>query len=157
MRRIKLVIAALVLASALTACGATSPAAPTAQQPAVLESVTTITPTEEGGAPEATFTEVGNTATLSGQNGAAGKAVVAGLQTLIIVSFSFDGKAQADLRLVKASDPGTAAYVLTKLERTYANETLQFTIPNELGPGTADSIAVFDTESGQALAIATFK
>ncbi|MCE5259586.1 MAG: hypothetical protein LLG44_11115 [Chloroflexi bacterium] len=157
MRRIKLVIAVLSMVSVLTACGATSSITPTAQPTAVLESVTTVAPTEEGGAPEATFTEVGSTATLSGQNGAAGKAVVAGLQTLIIVSFSFDGKAQADLRLVKASDPGTAAYVLTKLERTYSNETLQFTIPGELGPGTADSIAVFDIKSGQALAIATFK
>ncbi|MHB9034194.1 MAG: hypothetical protein ACYC6L_14235 [Anaerolineae bacterium] len=118
---------------------------------------TTAAPTQIGGAPEATFTAVGNTATFSGENGTSGKAVVAGLQTLIILTFSFDGKAQADLRLVKASDPAKAALILTKLERAYNKETLQFVIPNELAPDSADSIAVYDTAKNKVLAIATFQ
>ena len=159
MRRVGTLFTALCLAAAIAACTPTpSPTpVPTIEPQDTPSATATAVPTEMGGAPEATFREVGSTATLNGQNSCSGKAVVAGLQTLIIVSFSFDGKVPADLRLVNASDPHTASYVLAELTRPYDKETLQFSIPQEVGPGTADSIAVYDTQAGRVLAIATFE
>lgn len=121
------------------------------------EASVTAGPTELGGAPEAIFVEVGSTATLSGQHGVSGKAVVAGLQTLIILMFRFDGKVRADIRLVKDDAFSEPVHIVTTLERAYDGEMLKFPIPAELGPGTANAIAVYDTDSGQVLASAIFR
>ncbi|NLV73457.1 MAG: DM13 domain-containing protein [Chloroflexi bacterium] len=113
-------------------------------------------PTEEGGASAETFTLVGNTATLAGSDAITGKAIVAGLQTLIIVSFTYDGKAPADLRLIMADKPDAPVLIVAKLERAYDNEMLQFKLPNGMVLGSANTIAVYDTEAGLVLASGQF-
>ncbi|MHB1357437.1 MAG: hypothetical protein ACYCZF_15830, partial [Anaerolineae bacterium] len=121
------------------------------------ENKETASPTALGGAPEETFTGVGNTATFEGLNDTEGKAVVAGLQTLIILGFRFDGKVKADIRLVKGTDYAKAIHIFTELDRAYDAEVLQFTIPANIAFGSADTIAVYDTETNQVLAAAIFR
>jgi len=115
------------------------------------------TPTLEP-APEAIFAPVGYRAVFSGDHGVSGKAVVAGLQTMIILGMNFDGKGpQADLRLVLGDDYDNPIVILTELEqRPYEAEFLQLRIPAEAAPGTADSIAVYCPETGTAYAVAVF-
>jgi len=156
MRRITSIIVLLCLVVILSACRSGLIAGPTSQPHSTPSLASSTSSTEESGAPEATFMPVGSTAQWDEQDGTSGKAVVAGLQTLIIIGFTYDGKAQADLRLVNASDPDTAVHILTRLDRAYTQEVLQFAIPHDLGPGTADSIAIYDTRSERVLAIATF-
>ena len=83
--------------------------------------------------------------------------MVAGLQTLIILGFHFDGKVKADLRLVQSGNPGQAVHIYAELDRAYDGEVLQFSIPAELTPGSADTIAVYDVDSDQVLAQALFQ
>ena len=119
----------------------------------------TMTPTPAELAPESTFTRVGNVAEFSGEHDVSGKAVVAGLQTLIILRFNFDGKGpKADIRLVNGQDYGNPAAILIELEqRPYEKVVLDARIPVTAGPGTADSIAVYCPETGQVYAAAEFK
>jgi hypothetical protein len=102
---------------------------------------------------------VGNTATFSGAHGIAGKAIVAGLQTLIIQGFYFDGKGSAaDVRLVLGEDFANPAAVLMQLEqREYKNEMLYMIVPSSAGPGTADSIAIYCADTGEAYASQLFQ
>jgi hypothetical protein len=168
MRRICYLLCIICISLSLLACnktpipGATVQPAIQAQNTATSDpnnpdNTETVSPTALGGAPEDTFIAVGSTAPLTGLNGIEGKAVVAGLQTLIILGFHFDGKVKADIRLVKGTDYATAVYVFTQLDRAYDAETLQFTIPGHLAPGSADTIAVYDTESNQVLAAGIFQ
>ncbi len=124
--------------------------------PATLEP--TPFPTIDVIAPDSTFVEVGSTATLSGE-GASGRAVVAGLQTLIIRSFAFDGKdTAADIRLVKADTPEEPIAVLLELEqRVYDEELLVLVIPEGLADTGADTIAIYATENQQMLASGIFE
>jgi len=82
------------------------------------------------------------------QHGVLGKAVMAGLQTIIISEFSYDGQGPvADIRLVKQGDFDNAVAVLVKLEqRAYDRELLVLTVPSHLPPWAADSIAVYCPE-----------
>jgi len=116
-------------------------------------------PTASEPAPEFTFTNVGDVARFSGTHGISGTAVVAGLQTLIIQGFNFDGKGpKADIRLVKGSDLANPAWIIQELEqRPYQNEIVFAHIPSSLQPGSADSIAVYCPETGEACAVAVFK
>ena len=115
------------------------------------------TPAEE--APDETFTRVGNVAHLDGQHAVSGKATVAGLQTLIIQSFTFDGKGpKADIRLVQGQNYADLAAVLLELERRpYEEEFLRLIIPSSVGPDDADSIAVYCEETGEVYAAAKFQ
>ena len=116
-------------------------------------------PTASEPAPEFTFTEVGNVAELSGAHGVSATAVVAGLQTLIIQGFNFDGKGpKADLRLVLGNDLSNPVWIIQELEqRPYQNEIVFADIPSSVKPGSADSIAVYCPETGEAYAVAVFK
>jgi hypothetical protein len=143
-----------------------TPEAPTAI-PATATPVPTSTPipsptpfpTASEPAPEATFTEVGNTATFSGTHGVAGTAIVAGLQTLIIQGFAYDGKGSAaDIRLVLGEDYANPATILLQLEqREYKDEMLYVIVPASVGPGSADSIAVYNPDTGELYASQRFQ
>ncbi len=162
----------IVLICLLAVCSACGPAATPTPPPTAtpLPSATPLPtatvvpsptpfPTASEPAPEQTFTAVGNTATFSGLHGVAGKAIVAGLQTLIIQGFSYDGKGStADIRLVLGDDYANPVAILMQLEpREYTDEMLLMVVPSSAGPGTADSIAVYSTETGEAFASQVFK
>ena len=164
MRRICLILCVTCTLLSLAACNKNPTPWPTTQAQSsattdsnIPDNTETVSPTALNGAPEATFTGVGNTATFTGLNATEGKAVVAGLQTLIILAFHFDGKVKADIRLVKGTDYAKAIYVFSQLDRAYDAETLQFTIPAHLAPGLADTIAIYATETNQVLAAAVFQ
>jgi len=125
---------------------------------ATVEPSPTPYPTASELAPEETFATVGNTAAFSGAHGVTGKAIVAGLQTLIIQGFYYDGKGVApDIRLVLGDDYANPAAVLMVLEqRAYVDETLYMIVPSAAGPGTADSIAVYSPETGEVYASQSF-
>ncbi len=163
------VICLFVVSSVLIACGSqptsTSPAlTPTPLSTDVPASAATISPTSTPfptpaeAAPEETFTRVGNVAHLDGQHGVSGKAIVAGLQTLIIQTFTFDGKGpRADIRLVQGQNYAEPAVVLLELDRPYEGEFLRIIIPSSVGPDDADSIAVYCEETGEVYAAAKFQ
>ncbi|MGM0400888.1 MAG: hypothetical protein ACQEQT_06270, partial [Chloroflexota bacterium] len=65
---------------------------------------------------------------------------------------------QADIRLVKGQDYADPAAVLLELEsRPYEEEFLRLTIPSSVGPGDADSIAVYCDETDEVYAVARFQ
>jgi hypothetical protein len=115
-------------------------------------------PTPAEVAPEQTFTAVGDVAILEGEHGVSGKAIVMGLQTLIIQVFNYDGKAsQADIRLVKGEDYDNPAAILVELEqRPYEDEIIFASIPASVGPDAADTIAVYNPETGEVYASSEF-
>jgi len=172
------VIATVLLLITLTACtstmvsGVDTPAAaptdtsapastpePTLPPTATLTPEPTPFPTAGEVAPEKTFTQVGNVAHLSGVHQVTGKAIVAGLQTLIIQGFHYDGKGgRLDIRLVKGEDWENPVAILTELEeRTYENELLYMVIPSSAGPGTVDQIVVYAPDTNEVYALSTFK
>lgn len=114
------------------------------------------TPVKE--APKETFASVGNVAYLNGHHDVSGKAIVAGLQTLIIQRFSFDGKGpNADIRLVQGQNYADPAAVLLDLEaRSYDEEFLRLIIPSSVGPDDADNIVVYCEETNDVYAVAKF-
>ena len=117
-------------------------------------------PTPVEVAPDQTFTPVGSVAHLAGEHGVAGKAIVTGLQTLIIAGFHYDGKGpQADIRLVNGENYDEPAAILLVLDqRPYDGvQPLIMVIPNSAGPGTADSIAVYVPETGEVYAHVAFE
>jgi hypothetical protein len=93
------------------------------------------------------------------QHGVAGKAVMAGLQTIVITNFTYDGQvADADIRLIKEGDFANAVAVLGKLEqKAYSNELLVLTVPSHLQPWEADSIAVYSSELQASLGSGRFQ
>ena len=164
MRRICLLLCIIYTVLSSAACNNNPTPWPTiqAQSTATIDpnnpdNTDVVSPTALNGAPEATFAQVGSTATFTGLNAIEGKAVVAGLQTLIILAFHFDGKVKADIRLVKGTDYAKPIYIFSELDRAYDAETLQFTIPAHLAPGLADTIAIYATETNQVLAAAVFQ
>lgn len=118
----------------------------------------TSVPTPSEVAPEATFTSVGAMAEFAGTPGVNGKAVVAGLQTLILYEFSFDGKrADVDIRLVSGEEYANPVAVLIELEpRAYAHELILTRIPSAIGPGSADRVVVYSPDTGEVYAEARF-
>ena len=110
-------------------------------------------------APEKIFTAVGNVATLSGEHGVSGQSIVAGLQTMIIQVFNYDGKGpSADIRLVKGEDYENPVAILLELEqRVYQDEMLLMIIPSAAGPGKADRIVVYCPETATVYAWNTFE
>jgi hypothetical protein len=116
-------------------------------------------PTPAEVAPEETFRQVGSVAHLSGEHGVSGKAIVAGLQTLIIQSFTYDGKgSQADIRLVNGDELDDPAHVLIELEdRPYDAEFFLLPIPSSLGRGSADRIVVYSRADGKAYGVGVFE
>jgi hypothetical protein len=116
-------------------------------------------PTPDEVAPEETFKQVGSVAHLSGAHDVSGKAVVAGLQTLIIQGFTYDGKgSQADIRLVKGDELDDPAHVLIELEdRPYDAEFLLFQIPSSLERGSADRVVVYSRADGEAYGVGVFE
>lgn len=116
-------------------------------------------PTPAEPAPETPFVEIGSVALLQGEHGVSGKAVVAGRQTLIIMSFKYDGKGpKADIRLVKGKNYEEPAAILIELEqRPYEGHYLLLHIPQAAEAGTADAIAVYAPETGEVYAYAEFE
>ena len=109
-----------------------------------------VWPTSQTPAPELAVLPVGYTATFQEtQHGVIGKAVMAGLQTMIISAFSFDGQGPAaEIRLVKQGNWDVAVAVLLQLEqRPYDKELLVMEVPSHLEPMQADSIAVYCPET----------
>jgi len=99
-------------------------------------------------APPQTFTDVGDTATLAGSHGITGRACVAGLQTLIVWGFTYDGDGvgTTDIRLLNRNE--TVAK-LKVLDHAYdGSEWLHLCIPWELRDGDADRIAIYSIEEG---------
>jgi hypothetical protein len=137
----------------------TSTPEPTLPPTAPLPPSPTPGPTAAEVAPENTFTHVGNVAHLSGIHGVAGKAIVAGLQTLIIQGFYYDGKGgRLDIRLVKGEDWENPVAILTELEeRIYEKEMLYMIIPSSAGPGTVDHIVVYAPDTNEVYALAKFQ
>ncbi len=172
MKSLTLVATALLLVS-LAACrtstvartGDTPTAAPTGTSVPTLPPTATHTPaptpfpTAAEVAPEQTFTQVGNVAHLSGEYGVTGKAIVAGLQTLIIQGFYYDGKGgRLDIRLVKGGDWENPVAILIELEeRVYEKEMLYAIIPSSAGPGTVDRIIVYAPDKSEVYATAAFE
>lgn len=109
-----------------------------------------VWPTSQTPAPEIAVLPVGYTATFQEtQHGVIGKAVMAGLQTMIISAFSFDGQGPAaEIRLVKQGNWDEAVAVLLQLEqRPYDRELLVMQVPSHLTPMQADSIAIYCPET----------
>lgn len=162
------------LVSVLVSCGPSATSAPTSHavgSPAAVLDVPdsphptgtavpspTPFPVANEPAPERTFAKVGSVVQLESTYGISGKAIVAGLQTLIIQGFHYDGKGpRLDIRLVKGEEYENPVAILLELEpRAYRGELLYVIIPSSAGPGTADTIAVYSPETGEAYAMATF-
>jgi hypothetical protein len=179
MKKSLTLIATVLLLTALTSCrtpavapGVGTPAAaptdtsaptsmpdPTALPTATPTPSPTPFPTAAEAAPEETFTQVGDVAHLSGLHEVTGKAIIAGLQTLIIQGFHYDGKGgRLDIRLVKGQDWENPVAILTELEeRAYEKEMLYMIIPSSVGPGTVDHIVVYAPDSDEVYALATFQ
>jgi len=102
---------------------------------------------------------VGSVAEFSGEHDISGKAIIAGLQTMIIQRFSFDGKGpQIDIRLTLDGEiEGSVATLMALEQRLYENETVIMRIPPEAGPGTANSITVYCPETDTVYATAKFR
>jgi len=157
----------LVLAVLLAACqiqvdpqwSPAEPEPPTSTVGQALAATATPFPDSQEPAPEQTFTLVGNVGHLEGDHDVSGKAIVAGLQTLIIQGFTFDGKGpQADLRLVKEQDYARPAAVLIALEqRPYEDEFFLLRIPNSVTRDNADRLVVYAPETGEVYAETTFQ
>jgi len=151
-------VLALAAGIALAGCVVTvlEPEAPQ-PEPAAPATMTPF-PTPAEVAPAHTFTEVGNVGLLEGSHGVTGKGVVAGLQTLIIQGFTFDGKGPAaDVRLVMGSDYASPAAVLGVLEsRVYDGEMLLYIIPSTVTPENADRLVIYAPETGEVYAETTF-
>lgn len=152
MNRINQAVLLTIIVCLLAGCQATptsTPQVPTAQPTLTTVPPTPTTrvwPTSSTPAPEEPVIPVGHTTTLQDtQHGVSGKAVMAGLQTILINEFTYDGQGPAvDVRLVKEGDLGNAVAILGKLEqRPYDGELLIFTVPSDLKPGDADSISVY--------------
>jgi len=100
-------------------------------------------------APPETFTDIGTTATLAGSHGITCRVCVAGLQTLIIWGFTYDGTGvgTVDIRLLNRNE--TVAKLKVLDSRAYdGSEPLYLCIPYELRDGDADRIAVCSTSDG---------
>ena len=109
-------------------------------------------PTSMTPAPEEAFFELGSKAILQGEgHNVAGSAMVAGLQTIVMRGFTYDASCdEADIRLGLGDNFDEPAAVLTVLEdRAYKDEILVLTVPRDVEPGQADSIAVYCTASGE--------
>jgi hypothetical protein len=161
---IKRLVYVFAVCALLTACVVSYPEDVAGTQEAALPAPQaypepTSMPTAAGPAPERTFTDVGNVGHLEGPHDVAGKAIVAGLQTLIIQGFHFDGKGPAaDVRLVQGEDYATPAAILLPLEaRVYADEVLLFTIPSTVAPENADRLVIYAPETGEVYAETTFE
>ena len=103
-------------------------------------------PTSMTPAPEEAFFELGSKATLQGEShNVAGSAMVAGLQTIVVRGFTYDGACEgADIRLGMVDNFDEPAGVLMVLEnRAYNDEILVLTVPNHVELGEADSLAVY--------------
>jgi len=158
---VKPILAVTLLAVALSLLvGCRPTATPTPPQPtAVVEPTATpvpptptpkVWPTSQTPAPDFGVVPVGYTATLQEtQHGVIGKAVMAGLQTIIIHGFSFDGLGPAaEIRLVKEGNWDVAVATLLELERrAYDQELLVMQVPSHLQQMEADSIAVYCPET----------
>jgi hypothetical protein len=138
---------------------ATATATLTPEPTATLVPSPTPFPTAAESAPEKTFTDVGDVAELSGTHGLAGRAIVAGLQTLIIRGFTYDGKGPAaDIRLVKGDGYDEPAAILLVLEpRAYENEMLVVTIPSNVDRSVADRIVIYAPETSEVYAESQFE
>lgn len=160
---------ALLAIGALCACGPQTPEptptpadTPTPEATATPAPTATETPTPfptpNEPAPSRTFTNVGNVADFSGAHNVSGRATVAGLQTLIIQRFNFDGKGPtADIRLVKGQDFANPIVVLKTLEqREYVNEMVFLQVPASTPPDSADTIAIYCAETSEVYASAVF-
>ncbi len=158
MKRIATVTLWVLVLSLAAGCHPTATLTPPEPTAVVLPTETPIPPTatpkvwptSKTPAPEMAVLPVGYTATLQEtQHGVIGKAVMAGLQTMIINGFSFDGQGPpAEIRLVKQGDWDVAVAVLLQLEqRPYNQELLVMEVPGHLEPMQADSIAVYCPET----------
>jgi hypothetical protein len=116
-------------------------------------------PTPAENAPEVAFAGVGSSARLEGSHEISGKAVIAGLQTLIIQGFTFDGKGpRPDVRLVLGDDIENPAAILLELEpRRYDREMVFTHVPSSVTSDTADSIAIYNPETKETYALAKFE
>jgi hypothetical protein len=165
-RYVTVILALLLLLSACspqmapTAIATATPVLTAVPQPTItpMPSLTPF-PTASENAPAETFTSVGNVADLNGSHGISARAIVAGLQTLIIQAFNFDGKGpQVDVRLVKGDDFAHPVIILRQLEqRPYQGELILIQIPASVKPGSADSIAIYCPETGEVYAAGIFK
>jgi hypothetical protein len=149
----------------LTACQpqVTPTPVPTAQPTATSVPPTPtikVWPTSSTPAPEEPVIRVGDVAVLQDtKSGVSGKAIMAGLQTIILNNFTYDGScATLEVRLAKAASRDTVVGLLGTVEkRAYSNEALVLTVPSDLKPGAADSILLYCTESATTLGWGTFK
>ncbi len=119
-----------------------------------------VWPTSSTPAPEEPVIRVGDVAVLGDTlSGVAGKAIMAGLQTIILNNFSYDGSCgNVEVRLVKEESRETVVSVLGRVEtRPYDNETLIFTVSSDLQPGSANSILLHCAESNTSLGWGRFK
>lgn len=119
-----------------------------------------VWPTSSTPGPEEPVIRVGDVAVLQDtKGGVSGKAIMAGLQTIILNNFAYDGSCGVlEVRLVKEESRDTVVSVLGRVEkRTHSNEALILTVSSELKPGAADSILLYCVESATTLGWGRFK
>jgi len=160
-KAVLLIATLFLLAGCQTAPTPTATATPQPKATAIPPTPTLkVWPTSSTPAPEEPVIPVGyTTAFQDAQHKVSGNAVMGGLQTIVIVSFTYDGQCpDADIRLVKEGNLGNAVAVLGKLEqRPYDHETLVFIVPRDLKPGDADSIAVYCSAPAGSLGWGRFR
>lgn len=157
MSKIRPIALCVIVMGIWVSCRPAPTAAPTVSMPPETPTPTTalatptlkIWPTASAVAPDEPVIPVGYVANFQDtQHGVSGKAVMAGLQTIVISGFTYDGQGPlADIRLVKEGELDKAVAILANLEqRPYQQELLVLTVPSDLQPGDADSIAVYCEE-----------
>ena len=116
--------------------------------------------TVDSPAPEEAFADVGSIARFSSDDDAVmGRAILAGLQTLIIRDFSYQVDCTgADIRLGKEGTFDQPSAVLIDLEeREYTLEMMVLSLPPEVNADNTDSIALYCEETGEVLGWGTFR
>jgi len=169
MRRVTTAVVLFVVLSLLACKSSPTPtpvpvatAVPTAQ-PTSTPTATlspTSTPAPSQPAPEQAFVDVGSIARFNGEGGGvSGRAVVAGLQTIVIREFEYDGQCpKADIRLGKEGGFDQPTAVLVELEpRSYEKEMFVLTVPAEVTADNTNAIAVYCVDTGEVVDWGSFR
>jgi len=129
-------------------------------EPPLPPGVPTPIPTPVEVAPECTFTDVGNTARFTGPHGLSGLIVVAGLQTIVIPGFCWNGEPeQLKIEMLHEDAEGylETVAVLTRLRQyRYVNRILVLQVPAWIGHEDASIVAFRGARTGTTYVIVEF-
>jgi len=129
-------------------------------EPPLPPGVPTPIPTPVEIAPERTFTDVGNTAWFTGPHGLSGTIVVAGLQTIVIPDFCWEGEPE-QLKIVMLHEDADGyletVATLTRLRQyRYVNRILVLRVPAWIGHEDASIVAFRGARTGTTYVMAEF-